>query len=219
MCESIAWNDIAMWGRTGSRTSRSLQFSSANLGITRETDLPACTIFIVRSNIRWNGKTWQKIWGETSGSAATSSKSSSGSNSFENFTLLLGVFGVFGVTDPISVIKNWMWSDSCIVGFGSALLLLFSIAPFSSWWWVKSLLVVKNVAVECETKAEEIGEFRPNTSGEKRKWMKKGTWKQQFLRDKKQAFNLYWIYLAFRFDMECLLHPIPFRKCQFWENV
>lgn len=97
-----------MWGRTASSTSSRLQFSSAKRGITRETDLPACTTFIVRSNMRWNGNTWQKICGETSGSLATSSKSSRGaSNSLLNFALF-GVFGVFGVTDPISVMRNCM---------------------------------------------------------------------------------------------------------------
>lgn len=108
------WNDSCMWGLTGSRTSRSGQFSSATFGMTRETDFPAWTIRIWRSNIRWKGKTWQNICGETSGCWATNSKSSGGSrsNSFVDLTLL-GVFGVFGVTGPISVIKNWIWSATC----------------------------------------------------------------------------------------------------------
>lgn len=114
MWANMFWKDNCMWGLTGSRTSRSGQFSSATFGITRETDFPAWTIRIWRSNIRWKGKTWQNICGETSGCWATSSKSSGGSrsNSFVDFALL-GVFGVFGVTGPISVIRNWMWSATC----------------------------------------------------------------------------------------------------------
>lgn len=113
----MVWNESWMWGRTGSRTSSRGQFSSATFGITRETDFPAWTILIWRSNIKWKGKTWQKICGETSGCAATSSKSSgnSRSNSFVVFALL-GVFGVRGVTGPISVIKNWMWSATWTSG-------------------------------------------------------------------------------------------------------
>lgn len=140
MWARMVWNESWMWGRTGSRTSRSGQFSSAVLGITRETDFPAWTIRIWRLNIRWNGNTWQKICGETSGWAATSSKSSGGSrsNSFD------GVFGVFGVTGPISVIRNWTWSATSSV-------LRLRIVPLPWWKWsfcghvVKSPLSVRVV--------------------------------------------------------------------------
>lgn len=130
MWARIDWNESVMWGRTASRTSRIGQFSSAVLGITRDTDLPACTIRICLLNMRWKGNTWQKISGETSGSVATSSKSSGGSfsKSFANFALL-GVLGVFGVTGPISVIKNCMWSATCCFFF-----------PFSKFNWVGQLL-------------------------------------------------------------------------------
>lgn len=38
------------------------------LGITRETDRPACTMCMFRSNIRWNGKILQNVIGEIIGS-------------------------------------------------------------------------------------------------------------------------------------------------------
>lgn len=128
MWAKMVWNESWMWGRTGSRTSSSGQFSSAVRGMTRETDLPAWTMRICLSNIRWNGKTWQKICGETSGSAATSSKSSGWSRS--NSLALFGVFGVFGVARPTSVMRNWTWSAT----FCSCLC-WFRIAPFPWWKW------------------------------------------------------------------------------------
>lgn len=130
MWANIVWNESWMCGRTGSRTSRSGQFSSTVFGITRETDLPAWTIRICRSNMRWKGNTWQKIWGETRGSVATSSKSSGGSRSKSLVALaLLGVFGVLGVTGPISVIKNCMWSAFLPSGFNRFGQLLKSTLP------------------------------------------------------------------------------------------
>lgn len=39
-----------------------------HLGIIRETDLPACTTCICRSNIKWNGKIRQKVFGDIKGS-------------------------------------------------------------------------------------------------------------------------------------------------------
>ena len=123
----MVWNESWMCGRTGSRTSRRGQFSSATFGITRVTDFPAWTIRIWRSNIKWKGNTWQKICGETRGCAATSSKSSgnSRSNSFVFFALL-GVLGVFGVAGPISVMRNWIWSATWTLGW-------LRIVPLPCW--------------------------------------------------------------------------------------
>lgn len=129
MWAKMVLNDSWMWGRTGSSTSRRGQFSSATFGITRVTDFPACTIRIWRSNIKWKGNTWQKICGETSGCAATSSKSSGGSRSNSLVVLaLLDILGVFGVTGPVSVMRNWIWSATCTS-------LWFNTDPFSCWKW------------------------------------------------------------------------------------
>lgn len=126
MWAKIVWKESCIWGRTGSRTSSKGQFSSATFGITRDTDFPAWTILIWRSNIMWKGKTWQKICGETRGCAATSSKSSGSSRSNSPELLALGVFGVFGVTGPISVIRNWMWSATWTFGW-------FRTDPLPCW--------------------------------------------------------------------------------------
>lgn len=39
------------------------------MGITRDTDLPACTIIRSRLNIRWKGNTLQNVVGEIIGAA------------------------------------------------------------------------------------------------------------------------------------------------------
>lgn len=166
MCARIVWNDSWMCGRTGSSTSKRGQLSSAVFGITLDTDLPACTILILRSawtgnmeldlnisiclpnyspNMRWKGKTWQKICGETSGTKATSSKSSLSSRSKSlAFTLLFGV--------PISVIKNCIWSATSCLFF-------LEQTPLSKLNWCWHLLTSPSTLTSLAKKA---GKFIKN---------------------------------------------------------
>lgn len=128
MWANIFWKVSWMCGLTGSRISSSGQSRSLTLGITLATDFPAWTILIFRSNIKWKGNTLQNVSGDISGVSATNWNFSL--LSFSN-SVLVGLLGVFGVVEPVSVIKNWKWSEST-TGFVLR-------HPFGCWMAVKSL--------------------------------------------------------------------------------
>lgn len=127
-------NDSSMWGRTASKMSviQHVSRSADTFGMILDTDLPACTTFISRLNIKWNGNMLWNVFVEIVGLSAVIWKSSELSMSCLELFLDVGEVRIF-----VSVIRNWMWSDTSFLFF------VFEWAPFKplAYWPEKDFFV------------------------------------------------------------------------------